>query len=143
MLELLSAIANVATAMAVIVAAWQLVLSKRQAITTFEDSLAKEYRDIAATLPVKALLGEPLSDGEQVDKFDEFYRYFDLCNQQAFLRQTGRISDKTWEFWLDGIGSNIRRPAFARAWSEISQRSNGDFSELRELFPPGPPERMI
>ncbi|MEN1942092.1 hypothetical protein WCE39_13535 [Luteimonas sp. MJ174] len=138
MLEVLSAVANVATAVAVMVAAWQLVLSKRQAITTFEDSLAKEYRDIAATLPVKALLGESLSDAEQSDKFDEFYRYFDLCNQQAFLRQTGRVSDKTWKFWQDGIASNLKRPAFAKAWSDVAQRSNGDFSELRGLFPPRP-----
>ena len=62
MLEVLSALANVATACAVMVAAWQLVLSQKQAVTTFEDSLAKEYRDIAATLPVKALLGETLID---------------------------------------------------------------------------------
>jgi hypothetical protein len=120
------------------VAAWQLVLSQKQAVTTFEDSLAKEYRDIAATLPVKALLGETLSDSEHIDKFDEFYRYFDLCNQQAFLRQSGRVSDKTWKFWSEGIASNLKRPAFERAWSEVAARSSGDFSELRELVPPKP-----
>ena len=138
MLEVLSALANVATACAVMVAAWQLVLSQKQAVTTFEDSLAKEYRDIAATLPVKALLGETLSDSEHIDKFDEFYRYFDLCNQQAFLRQSGRVSDKTWTFWSEGIASNLKRPAFERAWSEVAARSSGDFSELRELVPPKP-----
>lgn len=138
MLDTLSALANVATAAAVIVAAWQLVLSKRQAITTFEDSLAKEYRDIAATLPVKALLGEALSESEHSSKFDEFYRYFDLCNQQVFLRQSGRVSDKTWRFWQEGIASNLKRPAFERAWSEVAARSNGDFSELRSLVPPKP-----
>lgn len=136
MLNILSALANVATAIAVIVAAWQLLLSQKQSVTTFEDSLAKEYRDIAATLPVKALLGEPLSDSEYTDKFDEFYRYFDLCNQQAFLRKSGRVSDRTWEFWKDGIASNLKRPAFARAWSDVTARCNGDFSELRTLIPP-------
>lgn len=136
MLDIFSVLANVATAIAVIVAAWQLLLSHKQAVTTFEDSLAKEYRDIAATLPVEALLGELLSDAEHIDKFDEFYRYFDLCNQQVFLRQSGRVSDKTWEFWKDGIGSNLKRPAFVRAWSEVAARCNGDFSELRGIFPP-------
>ncbi|WP_372828099.1 hypothetical protein [Polaromonas sp.] len=136
MIENLSALSNLATAVAVIVAAWQLLLSQKQSVTTFEDSLAKEYRDIAATLPVEALLGEPLSDSDHRDKFDEFYRYFDLCNQQVFLRQSGRVSDKTWEFWKDGIGSNLKRPAFARAWSEVAARCNGDFSELRSIFPP-------
>lgn len=136
MLENLSALANVATALAVIVAAWQLVLSQKQSVTTFEDSLAKEYRDIAVTLPVKALLGETLSDSEHSDKFDEFYRYFDLCNQQVFLWRSGRVSDKTWKFWCEGITSNLKRPAFERAWSEVAARSNGDFSELRSLVPP-------
>jgi len=133
---ILSALANVATAIAVIVAAWQLLLSQQQSVTTFEDSLAKEYRDIAATLPVKALLGEPLTEAEHTDKFDEFYRYFDLFNQQVFLRKSGRVSDKTWGFWKDGIGSNLKRPAFARAWSDVAARCNGDFSELRAIFPP-------
>ena len=139
MLDIFSVLANVATAVAVIVAAWQLVLSQRQAVTTFEDSLAKEYRDIAVTLPVKALLGEALSDSEHIDKFDKFYRYFDLCNQQIFLRQSGRVSDKTWQFWREGIISNLKRPAFERAWSEVAARSNGDFSELRSLVPPTAP----
>ena len=138
MLEVLSALANIATACAVVVAAWQLVLSQKQAVTTFEDSLAKEYRDIAATLPVKALLGQTLSESEHIEKFDEFYRYFDLCNQQAFLKQSGRVSDKTWQFWLEGIASNLERPAFERAWSEVAARSNGDFAELRALVLPKP-----
>ncbi|HMN14658.1 MAG TPA: hypothetical protein PKD55_20250 [Bellilinea sp.] len=138
MLNLLSALASVATAVAVIVAAWQLVLSKRQAMTAFEDSLAKEYRDLAAKIPVKALLGDPLSEAECAQHFDELYHYFDLCNEQIFLVRSGRISRKTWAFWQDGIASNMARPAFSRAWSEIAARAGGDFSELRDLFPPDP-----
>ena len=137
-LEILSAISNVATAVAVVVAAWQLKLSQKQSVTTFEDSLAKEYRDIASTIPVKALLGERLNDEEHKKAFDEFYRYFDLCNQQIFLSQSGRISEKTWKFWKDGITSNLRRPAFSRAWSEVTERCNGDFAELQGIFPAKP-----
>lgn len=136
MLNLLSAIASVATAVAVIVAAWQLMLSRRQAVTAFEDSLAKEYRDLAAKIPVKALLGKPLDDAEFSDCFDTLYHYIDLCNEQAFLKNSGRISKATWAFWRGGIASNLRRPAFARAWSEIAAGSVGDFTELRAEFPP-------
>lgn len=134
----LSDFANVATAMAVIFAALQIWLSKKQAMTTFEDSLAKEYRELAARLPTKALLGEPLTDVEHIDRFDEMYHYFDLCNQQTFLANNGRISKDIWKFWKDGITSNIRRPAFERAWSEIAARSNNDFTELRAIVPPMP-----
>jgi hypothetical protein len=137
MIDALSDLAKIATAAAVIVAAWQLVLSQRQSVTNFEDSFAKEYRELAATLPIKALLGEALTDEEYAQCIDKMYHYLDLCNQQVFLRKAGRISDKTWTFWHDGIASNLKRPAFKRAWAEIAARANGDFSELRELFPPG------
>jgi hypothetical protein len=134
----LSDIANLATAAAVIFAAGQIWLSKKQAVTAFEDSLAKEYRELAARLPTKALLGEPLTDEEHADSFDEMYHYFDLCNEQVFLKQANRISEKTWKFWEDGMKSNIGRPAFERAWSEIAARSESDFSELRSIIPPKP-----
>lgn len=138
MLEIVSALANFATAAAVIVAAWQLVLTHRQSVTNFEDTFAREYRELAAKLPTKALLGEPLTEEEYVKHFDEMYHYFDLCNEQVFLRNLGRISEKTWNFWKDGIASNLKRPAFERAWAEIAARANNDFSELRALFPPKP-----
>lgn len=137
-LEILSALANIAAAAAVVVGAWQLVLAQRLSVTNFEDSFAKEYRELVAILPTKALLGEALSDEEHVKHFDEMYHYFDLCNEQVFLQSVGRISDKTWIFWRDGIDSNLRRPAFGRAWSEIAVRANNDFSELKALFPPEP-----
>jgi hypothetical protein len=120
----------------VAVAAWQLWLARQQSITSFEDSIARKYRELAATLPTDALLGELLTDDEHAKYLDKFYRYFDLCNEQAFLHQNGRISKSTWTFWVDGILSNLRRPAFSRAWREVAARANDDFSELRALSPP-------
>jgi hypothetical protein len=132
---LLSSLGHVATGVGVVVAAWQLFLAHKQSVTNFEDGFVKEYRALVARLPTKALLGEPLSNREHGEHFDEMYHYFDLCNEQAFLHKNGRISSKTWEFWRDGIASNMRRPAFERAWSEIAARANDDFSELKALFP--------
>lgn len=137
-LEILSAIANIATAAAVGLGAWQLVLAHRQSVTSFEDSFAREYRELASKLPTKAFLGAMLSDDEYAQHFDEMYHYFDLCNEQAFLWSVGRISEKTWQFWKDGIGSNLSRPAFERSWSEIAFKAKDDFSELKALFPPKP-----
>lgn len=125
------------TAAGVGVAVWQLILMKRHSETTFEDALVQEYRQLASTLPLKSLLGEPLTEAEYANKLDEFYRYFDLCNHQVFLHDNDRISDATWTFWKDGIESNLKRPAFARAWAEIAARAKGDFDELRALCPPG------
>lgn len=136
MVEYISMIADIAAAAALFVAAWQLVLVSNQNVTSFEDSFAREYRELVAKIPTKVFLNDPLTEDEYIQYFDEMYHYIDLCNEQAFLRKSGRISEKTWIFWKDGIASNLRRPSFERAWSEIAHRANGDFSELREIFPP-------
>lgn len=136
MTDLISAVSGVATAIGVFVAAWQLWETRRQSVTTFEDSLAREYREIATTLPTNALLGRELPAEEYAAHFDTFYRYFDFSNEQAFLHQCKRIDKKTWKFWCAGIASNLKRPAFKKAWNEICQAVPGEFTELRALFPP-------
>lgn len=133
-LPILNALSSVATSIAVGVAAFQLWHAHRQAVTSFEDSLAREYRELAANLPIKALLGVTLTEKEQQDEIEKFYRYFDLSNGQIFFRMVGRVSKNTWIFWCDGIKTNMQRPAFAQAWQQISQQANGDFAELRKLI---------
>ena len=59
-------IATAATALGVFLGWWQLRAAKRQAVVAFEDTLAREYRDIVHQLPVGALLGEKLSEAEHV-----------------------------------------------------------------------------
>jgi hypothetical protein len=132
-MELVTTIASVATAVAVFFAWWQIRLAKRQAITQFEDSLGREYREIAQRIPVKALLGEEIEEKLYEKALDDFYRYIDLTNEQVFLRQNNRVTLKTWENWCDGIESNLSRPAFKKAWAEIKSRATESFNELRRL----------
>jgi hypothetical protein len=132
-----TAVAAIFTAFGAWAAVKQLKLMKRQGVTALEDTLSSEYRQLASTLPLPALLGESLKDEEHHQALDEFYRYFDLCNHQIYLHDEKRISDETWVFWCEGIQSNLKRPAFARAWTEIAARANSDFDELRRLCPPG------
>jgi hypothetical protein len=94
--------------------------------------MAREYRELTARIPTKAMLRAELTDDEYERALDELYHYIDLSNDQVFLRQRERISLATWENWRDGIRSNLNRPAFARAWREIKERSD-NFSELRRL----------
>ncbi len=135
-LEVLSALSSAATAIGVGVAAYQLRITRKQSVTTFEDSLTAQFRQIASTLPLKALLGESLTSEEHDAHLQYFYRYFDLCNEQAFLHKNGRVSESTWEFWKDGILTNLRRPAFATAWQKIAGKATDDFNELRLLCKP-------
>lgn len=141
--DLLQGVSNAATAIAAVFTAFgawaavrQLRLLEQQSVTSFEDGLADEYRDIARELPLDALLGVSMSPQEVTQALPAFYRYFDLCNQQVFLNMQGRIRAETWQLWKDGIQSNLRRPAFAQAWAEIAAKATGDFNELRALCAP-------
>lgn len=90
-------LATIATAAGVFLVWRQVEMSKEQAVTTFEDELVKEYRDVISAIPTKALLGKSLSDEEQDKALDSFYKYVDLCNTQIFYRDTKRIRPKTWK----------------------------------------------
>lgn len=131
--EWISAIANCVMVVGVLLVFFQIRLGKQHATTTFEDSMAKEYRELAAKIPTKAFLGEDLTEVEYKQTFDEFYHYIDLSNEEVFLRQRKRVTEKTWKYWLDGIKSNLSKPAFKRAWEEIKEKANGSFMELRRL----------
>jgi hypothetical protein len=134
-LELIQVLAGVATAIGVLIAGRQISLAKHQAITAFEDQVASQYREIARRLPVEAMLGEPLDDAAHAEALGDFYHYFDLSNEQAFLQKRGRIRRTTWNEWGEGIEQNLRRPAFARAWEEVSRRAPDSFNELRAWLP--------
>jgi hypothetical protein len=132
-LELVGAAASVATALGILLAGWQLRLTQRQAVTQFEDQLSAQYRELLRRLPLPALLGEQLDDASHEKALADFYAYFDLSNEQAFLRKRGRISRSTWANWQEGIQQNLRRPAFLRAWAEVSRRAPENFNDLRDV----------
>lgn len=137
--EIVSAASSVLSAAAACVAAvgvWyarhQLKTSRDLAQLSFEDALAKEYRELAGQLSKKALMGEVLDETEYENAFDELYRYIDLTNEQISLRARGRITSEVWFSWSEGIKSNLKQSAFARAWTEIKARSSS-FEELRRF----------
>ena len=88
-------LASLATAAGVVLVAVQLVFGRLQRRTSFEDDLAREYRELAARLPAAAFFDvedprRPLPPLEEC--LEHYVRYFDLSNQQVFLRmehQTG------------------------------------------------------
>jgi hypothetical protein len=131
--NLIQAIGSIATACGVFLALWQLHQTAAAARTGFEDDLDREYREIARKLPKDTFLNREVTiDGEDKEIFKDFWAYFDLSNQQVFLRQCHRVTKRTWRFWRDGIQSNISRPGFREAWKTIKADSNS-FSELRRL----------
>lgn len=130
----LDSFVSLATVVGVGIAADQLFRQVSEHKAAFEDSFAKEYREIVAKIPVEAMLGDELSAADLRAHLDEFYNYFDLCNEQVFLANNGRIRRKTWEFWREGMLDNFRRAAFRSAWQHIEQRAKSDFSALRPIL---------
>lgn len=112
----------------------QLEHMKQQAQTDFEDGLVREYRALIEHLPPHAFFRhqcENLSD----DELRAFFRYFDLCNEQLWLVDQGRVREQTIEEWRDGMVENLRLPAFRRAWEEISPNlAPGYWERLRGLI---------
>ena len=129
-----SALGSAATALAVLVAAWQVREAGRQARTAFEDSLSREYREITRKIPARAHLGAELTAEEWEKTLADFLQYFDLSNQQAFLRKNRRISDATWEEWRSGIQANLALPAFKAAWEHLLSKVPERFLELQEML---------
>jgi hypothetical protein len=133
--EILVDVGSLGTAGGVIVTAIQLGLNRGQARSQFEEGLTPRYRDLVRELPVGAFLDEEVPIEEIRNARGAFYRYFDLSNEQAFLNEEGRISEDTWQQWEDGIASNMRRPAFRKAWGEeIEPKIGNDFDELRRVL---------
>ena len=133
----ISAIAAVVSVFGLLLVWRQLSLTKKITQLAFEDALEKEYRDLVAQIPTKALLDSSLDTEQYREAFDEFFRYFDLSNTQIILRRRNRIGLETWNSWRLGMKFNFLLPAFDRAWAEVAMRTDDHatefFSELRKL----------
>jgi len=126
-------VANFATAIGVCVALFQQVRAKKHSIVQFEDSLTREYRSIIGRLPIGMLLGEDVPAAAVDEYLRTFYLYFDLTNEQIFLRRRERVSEATWRRWQQGIRAMMELPAFAKAWREIGMRAASRFQDVRRL----------
>jgi hypothetical protein len=132
--ELVQAVGVIATAIGVVFAWTEIRRCKKQTLIDFEDEFSKEYRQMLASLPTEAFVKEELDKSKESSRNHRtaFFCYFDLCNEQVFLRQNRRISRETWLSWCSGIRSNLRLPAFNSAWSETKAKTEL-FAELRKL----------
>lgn len=104
-----------------------------QSRTSFEDSMTREYREIMQRIPYKALLGEELSPDQKDTAYNEVFNYMDLCNEQIFLRMSGRVRCKTWNNWNEGMLTNFSLKLFDNASKEIFDKLPNNFKELRKL----------
>lgn len=132
MSEVWTAVGSIGTAIAVIVAAIQIRYATRQEKTEFEDSLAKEYRELLGQLSRSILLQDTVTDRDTNEKFVILYRYLDLSNEQVLLREKGRITKVTWNDWCAGIRSNLEKDGFKDVWNSVKGKSFDDLKRLQD-----------
>ncbi|WP_156391119.1 MULTISPECIES: hypothetical protein [unclassified Nocardioides] len=94
MLNVLSEIAAAATAVGVLAAVVQLLLSRRQARATFEHEFIKRYWAIGDDA-----LQQPGTHAGPVER----QRYLRLCEDEFEVMRLGSISWRTWEVWHEAI----------------------------------------
>jgi len=116
------------------VALYQVRKNTEQSKTTFEDSLSKEYRDISKNIPYNALIGKELDGNEKNQASNEIFNYMDFCNEQIFLRKSGRVRKNTWNNWQEGMCTNFSLPIFASVSEEVFNALPDTFVELRKVI---------
>jgi hypothetical protein len=122
--ELVRTLGSGGTLIAVLIAAQQLFLNRRQIRANFEDDLSREYRSISRELPVDAFFADadtsvPLTD----DELKAMFRYFDLSNEQLRYCDYGQVSPETAAAWGAGIADNLNLPRFEQVWHAITPRA--------------------
>jgi hypothetical protein len=124
-------LANVVVILGLPTTIYQLALSRWQQRTAFEDTLTTAYRDLLRDIPIDAMCGCVVDLDET--SLRAFYRYFDLTNDELFLRRKGRVSASTWDEWVQGIKENMSLRAFHDAWAALNQDGR-TFRELGRLI---------
>lgn len=126
-------VASTATALGVLVAAWQIWEGRRLASAEFEDSFDQQYRAIAYEIPFHALIGKSLGKDRQEEAREGIYNYLDLCNEQVYHRTKNRISSERWLEWASGIEENLDRRLFKEVWDEVKASAGGSLSFLERI----------
>jgi hypothetical protein len=127
----LSALASVATAIGVGLLFGQVQESRRQRQADFERGFDDRYHDVVGRLPLPLLLDELAYDPSHDCARRAFYDYFELCQEELFYVQSGRISKPTWADWEEGISANLRKAAFRGAWLDLSTAAPDQFDLFR------------
>lgn len=137
-LDDLASIATIIGGLSIIAVFWQIGQQSAIARSTFENLFVQQYQQLIQRLPIKALLGDELSDQERVKYLGEFYHYIDLCNTQAYHHAKRRITKSTWAEWYEGIKANFERKELSLVWSYVAAKSPSEFSDLRKIVAPIP-----
>ena len=104
-----SLILQVATLVAVIVAAWQLLFLSRQMHRDFEALYVQRYW----TLMDQRTRGFVLAGAPRRADRIVILSYLQLCEDEIDCRRIGRVTDSTWNFWRSAILAQVSEAPYA------------------------------
>lgn len=130
----LTEIASLATALALIIGAWELFLTKKLTQTSYEDGLEQKYLELQEKIPYQIFLGKPITSEDTIEEVNNLiFNYLDLSNHQVFLRSKKRITKDTWKSWAEGISETLKKPYFKDMWLTVKKDAPGELSYLERL----------
>lgn len=125
-----SLVLQIATLLAVVVAAWQLLFHSRQMHRDFEALYVSRYWTLMDQRSEEFALGAPTTSDQIV-----ILNYLQLCEDEIDCRRIGRVTDSTWKFWRSAIIAQANEAAYAAALGAL-QRDR--FPQLRGLLSTSP-----
>lgn len=126
-IDIWSLVLQIATLVAVGVAAWQLLFHSRQMHREFESLYIARYWELMDRRSKRWVLkGQPTSMDTTVMR-----SYLQLCEDEIDCRRIGRITDNTWDFWRDAIRSQAGTGHYQRVLEEAPM---SEYPLLRKLL---------
>lgn len=129
--DLWGLVLQVATLIAVIVAAWQLLFHSRQMHREFESLYIARYWELMD----RRSRGWVSRGHIDRDDLVVVKGYLQLCEDEIDCRRIGRITDSTWHFWREAILTQAAEGHYLRV---LRAAPESDYPLLRQLVLRGP-----
>jgi hypothetical protein len=110
---------------------WELRgLADEQSLVVFT-KYTERYSDIVDNLPnavysSASVFDQPLDDEKREVVMKAMRRFFDLCSEEFYLNQEGRIKSKVWDLWKVGMKYHMSSKSFQDAWNIIKGEGYAD-----------------
>ncbi len=125
----MNAIVAIATVTGVLVAAGALLVALKGVrdqlwLHTFSE-YTRRYSDIVQGLPAESRRPgshfslEKLEPSERGRVLNAARGYLNLCSEEFYLHERGRIDDTTWAIWRQGMVETLRLPWMQETWSDL------------------------
>lgn len=106
--DALGIIVQIATLLAIAVAAWQLLFHSRQMHRDFEALYVQRYWSLMDQRSDRFALDGVPTEGDRVIARG----YLQLCEDEIDCRRIGRVTDSTWVYWRGAIVDQVSTAAY-------------------------------